>query len=150
MTKNSLFLFIFLFIFLPLTSFSSNCLLDVEANGMMQFDTKLIEIDSSCPEFSINLKNTGNLDVKLAGHNIVITKAVDFEYVTSIVNPAEGLDSGYLPKDSKVLFKTKFLGPNETTILKVATKKLVKGEQYTFFCSFLGHWGVMKGDLVLK
>lgn len=142
--------FLLFFLLFPLISFSSSCSLNVEANGMMQFDTKSIEIDSSCSEFNITLKNTGDLDVKLAGHNIVITKASDFEYVTSIVNPAEGLDTGYLPKDSKVLFKTKFLGPNEATTLKINTDKLQKNEKYTFFCSFLGHWGVMKGDLVLK
>lgn len=144
-----IFLFLMLFI-LPNTSFGNNCKIDIEANGMMQFSTDTITIDSGCKKFDINLLNTGQLDVNLAGHNIVISKKSDFDYLTSIVNPSEGIDSGYLPKDNKVLYKTKFLGPNESITLSVNPSKFTKGENYMFWCSFLGHWGVMNGSVVLK
>ena len=148
--KNFFFLITLSFLTITLPSLADNCSLDIEANGMMQFSTDSIVIDSSCSSYDINLKNTGTLDVALAGHNIVISKKNDFEYLTSIVNPSNGIDEGYLPKDGKVIYKTKFLGPNETITLNIDPNKFSSNEEYTFWCSFLGHWGVMKGTLSVK
>ena len=89
-------------------SFAANCAIDLEANGMMQFSTSAIAIDSSCRKFTINLKNTGTLDVNLAGHNVVISKKADFNYLTSIVNPSNGLDNGYHPKIKKLYIRLNF------------------------------------------
>ena len=141
-----------LLIFLTISSISiaGDCEIDIEGNGMMQYSTDNITIDSTCSEFKINLKNTGTLAVELAGHNIVISKSTDADYLTSIVNPSHGIKDGYLPKDNKVIYKTKFLGPNETTTLTLDTNKFSKGEDYVFWCSFLGHWGVMNGTITIK
>ena len=147
--KKILCTLLFLFSFSNV-SFAANCTIDLEANGMMQYSTSAIALDSSCGKFTINLKNTGTLDVNLAGHNVVISKKADFNYLTSIVNPSNGLDNGYLPEDKKVIYKTKFLGPNETISLVLDTNKFAKGEEYIFWCSFLGHWGVMNGSLTLS
>ena len=147
--KKILCTLLFLFSFSNV-SFAGNCTIDLEANGMMQFSTNTISIDSSCEKFTINLKNTGTLDVNLAGHNVVISKKADFNYLTSIVNPSNGIGNGYLPDDKKVIYKTKFLGPNETFSLILDTNKFVKGQEYIFWCSFLGHWGVMNGTITLS
>ena len=77
-------------------------------------------------------------------------KSTDADYLTGIVNPSHGIKNGYLPKDNKVMYKTKFLGPNETTTLTLDTNKFSKGEDYVFWCSFLGHWGVMNGTITIK
>ena len=126
------------------------CEINLEGNGMMQYSTSNITIDSSCSKYKINLVNTGQLAVELAGHNVVISKKSDFNYLTSIVSPSHGIEAGYLPEDSKVIYKTKFLGPNEKMTLVVNPAKFSKGEEYIFWCSFLGHWGVMNGSVTVK
>ncbi len=146
---------LFLIFLLSFSNFShaghhKGCEIDLEANGMMQYSTANIIIDSGCSKFKINLTNTGQLDVNLAGHNVVISKKSDFNYLTSIVSPSHGIEAGYLPKDNKVIYKTKFLGPNETISLTVSPSKFTKGEEYMFWCSFLGHWGVMNGLVTIK
>ena len=73
-------LFYVLTLLFSLSSFAlaNKCELSLEADGMMQYSTNEITIGSDCAEFKINLKNTGTLDVALAGHNIVISKKSDF------------------------------------------------------------------------
>jgi azurin len=39
------------------------------------------------------------------------------------------------------------IGGGETTTVTFPTSKLKKGGDYTFFCSFPGHWSIMKGKL---
>ncbi len=147
---RNLFYAILAFFTLNLVSIANECELNLEADGMMQYSTNKINISSECKEFKINLKNTGTLDVSLAGHNIVISKKSDFESLTSLVNPSNGLNEGYLPKNDKIIYKTKFLGPSESITLVLDTNKFSKGEDYIFWCSFLGHWGVMNGSLSLN
>lgn len=42
---------------------------------------------------------------------------------------------------------TKVIGGGDSTTVSFATSKLSKGGDYTFFCSFPGHWAMMKGTL---
>tara|TARA_B100000686_G_scaffold242809_1_gene251618 strand:+ start:32 stop:478 length:447 start_codon:yes stop_codon:yes gene_type:complete len=147
--KNLFYILTLLFSFSSF-ALANKCELSLEANGMMQYSTDKITIESDCAKFKINLKNTGTLDVALAGHNIVISKKSDFDSLTATVDPSIGIDEGYLPKSEKVIYKTKFLGPDESTTLVIDTAKLKSGEEYIFWCSFLGHWGVMNGKLVVN
>ena len=91
-------LFYVLTLLFSLSSFAlaNKCELSLEADGMMQYSTNEITIGSDCAEFKINLKNTGTLDVALAGHNIVISKKSDFDSLTATVDPSVGLDEGYV------------------------------------------------------
>ncbi len=45
---------------------------------------------------------------------------------------------------------TKLLGGGESDSVKVDVSKLKAGETYSFFCSFPGHAGLMKGTLQVK
>ena len=49
------------------------------------------------------------------------------------------------PGDARVIAHTKIIGGGQTTSVTFPTSKLKKGEAYTFFCSFPGHWSIMKG-----
>jgi azurin len=47
-----------------------------------------------------------------------------------------------------VIAHTKVVGGGESTSVKFPVSKLTKGGDYTFFCSFPGHYGLMKGKLI--
>tara|TARA_B100000131_G_scaffold117769_1_gene114752 strand:- start:189947 stop:190396 length:450 start_codon:yes stop_codon:yes gene_type:complete len=145
---NTSLVFIFTFLIAQL-SFASSCSVDLEGNNMMQFSSTSIQIDSSCSKFTIKFKNTSNLDKEIAGHNVVVSKSSDFDELTNLVDPSNGMNEGFLPSNSKVIAKTPFLGPNESYDLVIDVSRLNSGDNYVFWCSFPGHWGIMKGDLNL-
>jgi len=61
------------------------------------------------------------------------------------------LADSYLPKnDPRVLAHTKVIGGGETTRVRFPTQRLRKGGDYTFFCSFPGHFAMMKGTLIFN
>ena len=75
------------------------------------------------------------------------TKTADVKPVAMAGMKASVADS-HLPKgDARVLAFTKIVGGGESTSVTFATSKLTKGGDYTFFCSFPGHFGLMKGKL---
>ena len=56
-----------------------------------------------------------------------------------------GADNNYLPKDDpRVLAHTKLVGGGESTSVTFKTDGLA-GKDLTFFCSFPGHFAMMKG-----
>jgi azurin len=61
-----------------------------------------------------------------------------------------GADKDYVkPADARVIAHTKLIGGGETASVTFAVNKLKAGDDYTFFCSFPGHSGIMKGALTL-
>ncbi|WP_258391470.1 plastocyanin/azurin family copper-binding protein, partial [Stenotrophomonas maltophilia] len=59
------------------------------------------------------------------------------------------LSDGYLPKAAKRgLRHPKLIGGGKTTHVRFSTQGLQKGGDYTFFCSFPGHFAMMKGTFV--
>ena len=52
--------------------------------------------------------------------------------------------------DKRVIAHTKVIGGGQTTSVTFPTSKLVKGGDYTFFCSFPGHYGQMRGKLIFQ
>lgn len=81
-------------------------------------------------------------------HNLVIAESKD---VKSIL--AEGLKAGsdkdFLnSSDPRIIAHTKMLNAGQDETIKVDIKKLKKGVEYTYFCTFPGHT-TMLGKLVL-
>ena len=50
--------------------------------------------------------------------------------------------------DERVIAFTPVIGGGANTRITFASHKLNKGGDYSFLCSFPGHWSVMKGKLV--
>jgi azurin len=121
------------------------CTVDIAGTDQMQFDKKEIVIAPDCTEVQINLKHTGKLPAQAMGHNWVLTKTADVGPVASDGLGA-GLANDHVKKgDVRVIAYTKIIGGGQTTSVKFPTSKLKKGEAYTYFCSFPGHWSIMKG-----
>jgi azurin len=126
---------------------AKTCAVNIEGNDQMQFSKPTIAIAADCTEVELTLKHSGKLPANAMGHNWVLTKTADFQPVAN-AGPSAGPANNYLPKgDARVIAATKLVGGGESTTVKFATSKLTKGGDYTFFCSFPGHWSLMKGKL---
>jgi azurin len=124
------------------------CAVTIESNDRMQFSLPQITVAAHCTQVDLTLKHTGKMAANVMGHNWVLTRTADFQPVATLGMRSTLADS-YLPKgDARVIAFTPVIGGGQTTRVRFATNKLVRGGDYTFFCSFPGHWGMMKGKLV--
>ena len=113
----------------------------------MQFSKPTLAVAADCTEVKLTLKHTGKLPAAAMGHNWVLTETSAFQAVAT-AGMSAGLPNNYVPKDdARVLAHTKVVGGGESTSVTFPVSKLKKGGDYTFFCSFPGHWSVMKGKL---
>ncbi|MDY0072765.1 MAG: azurin [Thauera sp.] len=126
------------------------CEATIEANDKMQFNTKEIVVDKSCQEFTLTLKHVGKLAKTSMGHNWVLAKDADVKGLagdSAKAGPAKDyLNDG----DPRIIAHTKLVGGGESDSVTFDVSKLSADEKYTFFCSFPGHWAVMKGELKLN
>lgn len=125
----------------------TDCSTTIEGNDAMQYDVGSITVPTSCSEFTINLKHAGQLPVTAMGHNVVIALAADREAIASDGATA-GVDANYVkPDDARVIASTKMIGGGETTSITFPVSRLQAGGPYEFFCSFPGHWTIMRGTI---
>jgi len=126
---------------------AKTCTLNVESNDAMQYNVKELKVAADCTEVEVVLKHTGKMDARTMGHNWVLTKTADFQNLTNTA-VAAGFEAGYVPKnDKRVLAATSLIGGGKSTSVKFPISKLTRGGDYTFFCSFPGHYALMKGKL---
>ncbi|MBC8026438.1 MAG: azurin [Steroidobacteraceae bacterium] len=121
------------------------CAVDIAGGDNMQFDKKEIAVAADCTEIEVTLKHTGKLPAQAMGHNWVLTKTADLTAAAT-----DGMGAGFAnehvkPGDARVLAHTKIVGGGQTTSIKFPASKLKKGEAYSFFCSFPGHFSIMRG-----
>lgn len=129
---------------------ANTCKLDIAANDQLQFDKKELTIGADCTEVKLTLTHTGKLPVAQMGHNWVVAGSADWQAAAQ-EGMTQGLDKNYLvPDDKRVLVQTPMIGGGESTSVTFDVSTLKKGGDYTFFCSFPGHWAVMKGKLVVE
>ena len=125
------------------------CQLTIEANDRMQFNTLTMEAPASCAEITVTLTHTGQLPREGMGHNWVLTASGDFNDVANEGMKA-GLANNYMPVgDTRVIAGTEIIGGGDTTSVTFSTSGMTAGGEYTYFCSFPGHWGMMKGAFKL-
>lgn len=126
---------------------AETCKVEIDGDDMMKFNQTELKVAASCTEVELTLKHTGKLPATAMGHNWALTKTGDFQAVAKAGMTAK--DSDYLPpNDPRVIAHTEVIGGGESTTIKFPTSGLEKGGDYTFFCSFPGHWSLMKGKFV--
>lgn len=129
---------------------SSECEVSIDANDMMQFSTSALSVPSTCTEVKLTLNHTGKLPATSMGHNVVITDAALVQAV-GVDGMSAGPSNDYVkPDDERVYAYTKVIGGGESTTITFSTERLKPGGDYTFFCSFPGHWAIMKGKFEFK
>ncbi|WP_415926638.1 azurin [Denitratimonas tolerans] len=127
---------------------AKTCELSIDSTDQMTFSAKELSVGADCTEVKLTLHHVGKLAKNVMGHNWVLTKTADYQPVAQDGMKA-GLDADYLKADDdRVIAHTALIGGGETTSVTFPVSKLEKGGDYTFFCSFPGHWAVMHGKLV--
>ena len=130
-------------------SIAADCEQVIEGNDALQFNSKTMTVSASCETVTVTLKHTGQLPANIMGHNWVLTKSSDFIPVAQAGGSA-GLDNNYVPQnDSRVIAYSKIIGGGESTTVTFSASDLSSNENYTFFCSFPGHYAIMQGSLIV-
>lgn len=128
---------------------AQECSVTVEANDQIQYVQKALNIDPSCAEFTVTLKHIGTLAANVMGHNWVLTRTADYMAVAQAGQGA-GPQNNYVPPgDARVLAATKIIGGGEQTTITFDASILEGGADYTYFCSFPGHFVLMYGKLTV-
>ncbi|AZF51052.1 Azurin [Pseudomonas sp. R4-34-07] len=129
---------------------AAECKVTVDSTDQMSFNTKAIEIDKSCKQFTVELTHSGSLPKNVMGHNWVLTTEANMQTVATD-GMAAGIDKDYLKAgDDRIIAHTKIIGAGEKDSVTFDVSKLKADEKYSFFCSFPGHISMMKGAVVLK
>ncbi|MEM1110553.1 MAG: azurin [Pseudomonadota bacterium] len=124
---------------------SAQCSLDIEVGDTLKFSESELSVSSDCESVTLNLTHTGGMPKNTMGHNWVLAATGD---VNALANAglAAGLDANYVPAgDARVLAATDIIGGGESASVTFSLENMTPGGDYTFFCSFPGHWAVMKG-----
>ena len=128
---------------------AQECTLTVEGNDMIQYVQKELRVSSSCKEITVKLKHIGTLAANIMGHNWVLAKTADYMAVAQ-AGQAAGAPN-YLPAgDARIIASTNVIGGGQETSVTFATSALQKGGDYTYFCSFPGHFVLMYGKFILE
>ena len=129
---------------------AESCTIDLNADDAMKFDKASVTVSASCKDITINLTHIGKLPVTAMGHNVVISATGDIQALGTAGMTA-GAAAQYVPKDdARVLAHTNVIGGGTKTSVTFPGSKLKAGGDYAFFCSFPGHWAVMKGKVVVQ
>ena len=125
---------------------ADSCEQVIEGNDMLQFNLKEMKVSAACTSVTVTLKHTGVMAAEIMGHNWVLTTDSDFMPVATAAAGA-GLENNYVPVgDDRVLSATSIIGGGEETSVTFSIGSLSAGDDYTFFCSFPGHYAIMKGS----
>ena len=130
-------------------AWSQECSLSIDGNDQIQFSKKELRVSKSCKEVTVTLKHVGQLAANVMGHNWVLTATADYQAVA-----AAGQTAGppnYVPAgDARILAATNVVGGGQETSVKFDLSKLTPGGDYTYFCSFPGHFVLMNGKLIVE
>lgn len=126
----------------------ANCTFDIEATDQMTWNMPEMKVGGDCSEVTVTLKHVGQLPKTTMGHGWVLTKAADMQAVSS-AGMAAGLANDHVPQgDARVIAFIPLSAGGESHSVTFPTSKLEKGQEYTYFCPFPGHFAMMKGKLI--
>ncbi len=121
---------------------------EISADDTMRYDPAGFEVKAG-QRVRIVLKNVGKLPKIAMGHNLIVLKegAKMAEFAQAALTAK---DSGYIPesKRGETIAYTKLLGPGESDSIEFSAPE--KPGKYEYFCSFPGHWALMKGVITVK
>ena len=128
---------------------ADDCAVTIEGTDQMTYNLSEIDVKKSCEKFTVNLKHVGQLPAASMGHNWVLSTTEDYQAVAQ-EGMTLSLEKNYVnDADMRVLAHTKIIGGGEETSVTFDVNKLKEGQDYTYFCSFPGHYALMHGTLKL-
>ena len=117
----------------------------LNSDDLMRFDKNMLLVQSG-QKITLTLNHTGKMDKLIMGHNFVLLKK-DVDVAAFAEKAVLAKNNEYIPEGDEVIVYTKLLGGGESDTITFDAPE--KG-YYTFLCTFPGHWGLMKGKLVVK
>ena len=91
--------------------FGADCQVKVTGSDAMQYDVKKIEISNDCDKFTVELVHGGQLPAAAMGHNVVIVETAKMMGIaTTMIKMENGINNGFLPESSDILFKSEMVG----------------------------------------
>lgn len=118
----------------------------IEGNDKMQFNLSEIKIKAGTT-VKLTLNHVGKLPKQAMGHNFVLLKK-GVEMKDFAMTAMKARDNDYIPKDTdEVIAHTELIGGGESTTIEFEAP--AKGE-YTFICSFPGHFSLMNGKFIVE
>ncbi len=120
----------------------------IQLDGMdnMKYDKTLFKIKAG-QDVKLTFKNIGKLPAEAMSHNVVIlAQGTD---VQAFGEAAVAAKPDHIPPAmaADVIAHTKLLGPGESDNI---TFKIADPGVYDFICTFPGHFGTMKGKIVVE
>lgn len=132
------------------TAAAKTCELSITGNDQLQYNKSELVVEADCDKVKLTLEHVGEMPVEQMGHNWVLAETGDWKELAQAGQSA-GLENDYLPEgDDRVIVHTDMIGGGETTSITFDVSNLEKGGDYTYFCSFPGHWSIMNGKLIIK
>jgi azurin len=130
-------------------AWSQECSLTIEGNDQIQFVQKELRASADCSEVTLTLKHIGTLAANIMGHNWVLSKTADWQALAQ-AGQAAGAPN-YVPAgDARVLAATDVVGGGSETTITFDMSGLEAGGDYTYFCSFPGHFVLMNGKFIIE
>jgi azurin len=130
-------------------AFSQDCALVIEGNDQIQFVQSELRVSSSCSEVTVTLQHIGSLAANIMGHNWVLSETSDWQALAQAGQSAG--PPNYVPgDDARVLAATRIIGGGEETSVTFDLTGLEAGGDYTYFCSFPGHFVLMNGKFIVE
>ena len=126
------------------------CAVSIDSTDQMSFSSREIKVAADCTAVDLTLRHTGKLPAASMGHNVVVTETANVQAVGQDGMKAGAAANFVAADDKRVIAHTSVVGGGAATSVKFPGSALKAGGDYSFFCSFPGHWAVMKGKLVVK
>ena len=148
MKNKMLYIFTMGMLLLSGATLANDCELTVEAGDSLKFNASSLSVPSTCGSVTLNLKHGGKMPKTVMGHNWVLSKTADVGAIASDGIKAyttSGRTIVVKENDERVIAHTTLIGGGETTSITFSLDGLSASESYTFFCSFPGHAGLMRG-----
>ena len=124
------------------TSSASNTI-ELTANDQMKFDKIELRVKAN-EKVTLTLKNIGTMPKESMGHNFVLLK--DGTDLAAYANSGISAPDHVPANNPATVAHTKVLGPGESDTIEFT----VPAGQYTYICSFPGHYLSMTGTLTAE
>lgn len=129
---------------------AKTCEAEIGSNDQIEYSKEEIRVSADCDTLKLTLTHDGEMPVEQMGHNWTLAKTADWRALAQ-EGQAAGLENDYLPvDDDRIIANTDMIGGGETASVTVDLSELDADGDYTFFCSFPGHWALMNGKLIIE
>ena len=120
--------------------------IELGSNDQMQYDKKELRVPANS-RVTLTLKHNGTMAKEAMGHNFVLLKAGTDIPAFGMTAIEAGIGNEHIPNSDAVIAHTGLIGGGEEATV---TFDAPSPGTYDYICSFPGHYGMMKGQLIVE